>query len=173
MGPVVAVAVAMLFGSAALADPSHGPRSPSQRFIGRTPPPLELTRLSGSDPVTLSALRGRVVILDFWATWCRPCHEIARLLEALHRQHHGDGLTVLGITQESPRAVLASVRASSIDYTETLDHGRTMLHYGIHAIPTLVLIDRAGRVRDVTEGLSEPILDHVVHVVNDLLADRP
>ncbi len=68
---------------------------------GQPAPPLAATELDGSS-FDLGALRGKVVIVNFWATWCGPCREEMPALEAFYRQHHGQGLEMIGISADRP-----------------------------------------------------------------------
>ena len=117
--------------------------------VGHAPPALTAERISGGDSVSLPDLRGRVVVMDFWATWCGPCRSIMPELDALSVMHHAEGLTVIGVAREPTSRLRRHLDASPVSYTIARDTGGTLSRYGIRAIPTLVVIDRSGVVREI------------------------
>lgn len=171
---LIILVVSSLLAAVALAAPGNEPRLRSApELVGGSAPRLEVVRIAGNDPVDLGQLQGRVVILDFWATWCGPCRGVSRVLEALHQDHHGRGLTVVGISNEAPRILSAHIRRTPVAYTLARDTGHTMRRYAIDAIPTLVIIDRSGKVRDVTQGVNASMVRHLLGLVPQLLDEQP
>lgn len=119
----------------------------------------------------LRDLRGRVVVLDFWASWCRPCRAIMPTLDQLHSDHHDDGLTVLGVAREPESRILRHLERSPVHYTIARDAGGTLARYGVRAIPTVVVIDRRGLVREVFVGVDGDALGRIQRLVTTLLAE--
>ena len=100
----------------------------------------------------LKALRGRAVLLDFWATWCAPCREEMPRYDALARK----GLTVLAITDEDDQVVRNFVAANRYTFPVLLDpQGGVFKIYGVVPRPTTILIDSAGKIMDPWIGLPE------------------
>jgi thiol-disulfide isomerase/thioredoxin len=104
---------------------------------------------SGPDRMSLADQRGKVVLLDFWATWCRPCQASTPVLTRLSERYRERGLVVLGVNvdQDGPEAVPYFARRFGVNYPIVFDEGGVSARYRIRALPTLLLIDRQGMVR--------------------------
>jgi len=125
-------------------------------------PPLALPDLAGKE-VDLSAYRGRVVAVNFWATWCGPCRQEMPDLAAFWTSHKGKCMEVLGIAEESGRQdVLAMSR--EIPYPILVDERATVRdRWGVQAYPNTFVVDAEGRVRKVfAGGVTERDLERVV-----------
>ena len=117
-------------------------------------PDFSLTALDGTT-VTLSSLRGRVVLLDFWASWCPPCRAGLPHIEAIHRDYAARGLAVYGINNEDPALARAFVQANRFTFPTLSDPDSAVMGaYGVEGLPTTVLIDREGVVRYRFVGLT-------------------
>ncbi len=110
-------------------------------------PDFELVDLNG-DRRTLGSYRGRVVFLNFWATWCPPCREEMPSMQALYEQYSDSGLAVVAVDlQESEAAVSAFAREFEITFDILLDtDGRVGAMYGIRSIPTTYIVGRDGMI---------------------------
>lgn len=121
------------------------------------------------EPVSLSALRGRVVLLDFWATWCGPCRVTIPRLSALQRKYKNRGLVVLGLTtyqgrgdgrEMTPAEELVFLKqykqriGAAYGFAVT-EADTNEDNYGVSSFPTAVLIDRRGRVRLISIGAGD------------------
>jgi thiol-disulfide isomerase/thioredoxin len=125
-----------------------------QHGAGRPAPAFRAPTLAGP-PLALADLRGRVVLLDFWATWCAPCLQQLPALRRLDETLGPRGLAVVGINIEGAaarRAVEDVVREAGLRYPTVLDEGEVAKQYGASALPHLVLIDRDGLQRQVFRG---------------------
>ena len=98
--------------------------------------------------LSLSSLKGKVVFLNFWATWCGPCRDEMPSMEALYGSFKNKGLEILAVNlRESPKAALDFMRNNRLSFPTVLDtDGRVSGAYGIQAIPTSFLIDRDGQI---------------------------
>jgi thiol-disulfide isomerase/thioredoxin len=148
---VIAVGALLLAWRLPIGRPAPTPDSPYAemgvvRYKGAPPAPdFSLSTLEGQI-VTLSALRGRVVFLNFWATWCPPCREGMPSIERLHLR--AQGLVVLAVdVDESPERVAKFVKDFRLGFPVRLDAGSHVFSsYGAPGLPTTILIDRKGRV---------------------------
>jgi peroxiredoxin len=104
--------------------------------------------LLGGGTQTLSALKGKVVFLNFWATWCPPCQAEMPSMEKLYRHLEKAGLEFLAVDiQEDTKEVEAFITESSLNFPVALDEsGRVSRLYGIRNIPTTFIIDKNGMI---------------------------
>jgi thiol-disulfide isomerase/thioredoxin len=117
-------------------------------------PDFKLRNLSGRE-VSLDQFRGKVVLLDFWATWCGPCRMTMPLLERLQKEYP-KSMTLLAINVgESADTVRNYVRLQNVDSEVLLDEDSAVgAAYGAGGIPFQVLIDKEGVIRSARAGLS-------------------
>jgi thiol-disulfide isomerase/thioredoxin len=113
---------------------------------GTTPPAFESRTVEGR-AVTLTGLRGTVVLLTFWATWCAPCREELPALEQLHREQGSHGLSIVGVNvRESADAVGRYGRELGLTFPLLLDpEGEIQRVYGVIGLPTVFVVARDGR----------------------------
>lgn len=119
-----------------------------------TLPVVSATGSAGPDRLHLADLRGRVVLLDFWATWCGPCQRSTPMLARLQHRYESRGLSVVGVNvdQEGPAAVPVFARRFGLDYQVVFDDGPVSSQYGIRGLPTMLLVDRTGMIRVTRVG---------------------
>ena len=117
-------------------------------WLGKAAPDFALTNLSGAT-VRLSDFKGKVVLLDFWATWCPPCREEIPELVQLQRQYASRGFTVLGVALDDEGAAVVKpvARKLRIHYPVLIGNSEVAAAYGgIQALPTAFLIGRDGKI---------------------------
>jgi peroxiredoxin len=144
--------VRQFFGAGAL--PSTVYLKPADRNMA---PDFTLDDASGT-PVRLSEYRGRVVLLNFWATWCGPCGMEMPLFVRFQQAYRDRGFAVLGVSvdDEGWSAVRPYVEANKISYPVMVAGDRiSSLFGGLKAIPTTLIIDRRGRVAATHTGLCQ------------------
>lgn len=114
-------------------------------------PPFALTQLNGSDagqPLALGDLRGKAVVVNFWASWCIPCKEEAPFLQDVYERYRDRGLVVLGIDSQDLRPdALRFIKRFGLTYPIVFDGRRKALRaWGIRAFPETFFVDRSGRL---------------------------
>jgi peroxiredoxin len=139
---------------------------------GTEAPLFSAERLDG-DALSLAALRGHVVLLNFWAVACPPCRIEMPELESIHRRYVGRGLRVIGVTEMDPSRdqALRSVAETGVTYPILLDPGaRIGQLYALEAHPTTVILDARGRVRYVNVGYLRGKEKEIERAVQEALA---
>lgn len=123
------------------------PRKIPSTLVSSQAPDFELRLLDGS-VVRLSDYRGRVVFLNFWASWCPPCRAEARLLEDAWRQVKNREIVFLGVNiQDTEEGARRFIEEFEITYPNGRDHqSRIAINYGVYGIPETFFIDREGRI---------------------------
>lgn len=116
--------------------------------VGQPAPALAAAELDGHD-FNLAALRGKVVIVNFWATWCEPCRQEMPALDAFYRQYHNQGVDMIGISADRPRDRSdVSKVAKTIAYPVAMLRDTTQNGFGMPgSLPTTYVIDTSGVVR--------------------------
>lgn len=139
---------------------------------GDKAPDFTLSDISGGQ-VSLSSLRGKVVMLEFWATWCPPCKEAVPELKAIHERYKERGFVLLGVSvdkgADSKTAVSAYVKSHSITYPVLFDDNNTNGTYSVTSIPTSFIIDKAGRIVNKRLGFIPGSTDNLSKEIEALL----
>lgn len=127
--------------------------SPPPVPLGSPAPDIELTGLDGKK-VKLSSQKGKIVMIDFWATWCVPCREGLPVTNKLHEKFASKGLQVFAVSNEDRETVADFVKAKRFTFPALRDaDGSAAKAYKIEAIPTLVIIDAKGNLVSYAVGL--------------------
>ncbi len=137
----------------------------------RAAPQFAVMGLDGN-PVDLSALRGKVVMLDFWSSWCPPCRREAPSLAQVYREYRDRNVEFVGVAiWDSPGEVRQYVESFGLDFPNLVDdRGRIGIDYGVAGIPEKFFIDSQGNVVRKFVGPMEP--DALREALDSLLATQ-
>ena len=150
-------------------------------------PEISVLEWIDRQPAKLSDLRGQVVLLDFWATWCGPCRATLPRLEKTYRTYKDQGLVIIGLTNFEGHAEGKSLtRLQEMDYLRDFkkrfgvsygfgvsEEGRNDVHYGVSSIPTTFLLDRRGAVRFISIGSSDVEGAALNRMIKKLIEEPP
>jgi len=128
-------------------------------FAARTgePAPAFVLSTAAGDTVDLARLRGRVVYVDFWASWCTPCRRSFPWMNELEARYRDSGLTIVAVNVDKRREdALRFLRDVPARFTVVFDaEGRMPAAFDVKGMPSSYLIDREGRVAAVEEGFHD------------------
>jgi len=162
------VMVALAFGFVSGPASSYAtPRS------GQAAPNFKVSALSGQQ-VSLENYRGRVLVLDFFATWCKPCRLSIPHLVEMNRKYGQQGLQVLGMSadEDGESVVKAFADKNRMNYPIALAGETTLTDYGVRSVPVMIVIDKKGRVAEVFRGFSDEMARSSEQLIKKLLAER-
>jgi cytochrome c biogenesis protein CcmG/thiol:disulfide interchange protein DsbE len=168
---VAAVAIGVVFGSRLDTDPALV----ETPLIGTAAPDLELPALEDGAPLRLADLRGQVVVVNFWASWCVACREEHPALLGVAESYRAAGVTFVGIVyQDQPEAAvgfLDEMGRGEDNYSYVTDPGSTAaLDFGVFGVPETFIIDPDGVIRGKITGASTyPLL---AGAIEEVLAGR-
>ena len=137
-------------------------------------PDFTLKTLDGRE-VVLSKLKGKVILLDFWATWCGPCRESIPHLVHLSKTYQKDGLEVIGMNVDrgDVDTVKRFVNLMDIPYSIISTPEDVSRNFGITGLPTTIFIDKQGKIREKVAGYSSEIAKQMTGKVVDLISEKP
>jgi cytochrome c biogenesis protein CcmG/thiol:disulfide interchange protein DsbE len=144
-------------------------------------PDFDLPLLNNGNQIRLEDLHGKIVILDFWATWCAPCEVQMPVLDTLwqdeeERAEHGDDLMIIGVSVDTdpPNKVSNWIAERGFLYPIAIGDQDLAMRYGVIGFPTLVVIDPSGGIHTRHTGVwSRPEIESVLDQIRlDMLASR-
>jgi peroxiredoxin len=145
------------FLAASIAPAAAQSPPPARDLLNKPAPDFTRQDLNGHS-LRLSALRGKVVLVNFWATWCAPCQVEMPVFSAWQRQYGPRGFAVAGISMDDDAAAARrAVRRLKLDYPNAMGDARLGMRYGgVLGLPLTFLIDRNGVVRARFQGETDP-----------------
>lgn len=142
-------------------------------FLDRPAPALrQLETVQGSPPESIGAVKGQIVVLEFWASWCPICPVLVPTMNRWHDEYSAQGVQVVGVTTEP--VLVASRTAAQLDmrYPISSDHtGKTTEAYRATALPMIFVLDRSGTVRDIMVGYDSSKLEELERLIGRLAAE--
>ncbi len=145
-----------------------------QPGIGDVPPPITLKDRDG-DPVDLEALKGKVVVVTFWASWCGPCRRELPMLGHVQKLVGRDHLEVIAVNMKEPRGDYLGVLRANKDLDLRFVHdarGVVTDRYGVTALPNMFIIGQDGRIVRTHRGYSEAVLESFARELIALLPEE-
>jgi len=137
-------------------------------------PEFNLPGLQDENPVALEDFRGKVVYLDFWASWCGPCRKAMPLYEALYREIGPERFEILAINLDEERQdALNFITQHPVSYPVLTDPSGTVAEaWGLKVMPTSFLLDPSGRVVKAYPGFETSHLEQIRHDIDTLLGQQ-
>jgi len=137
-------------------------------------PDFSLKTLEGHE-MTLASLKGKVVLIDFWATWCGPCRESIPHLVDLYKTNRERGFEVIGVSVDKgeTEVVRRFSKAMNIPYPILIASEAVTRSYGVTALPTTILIDREGNIQERVIGFNSKIAKELAAKVKELTSEKP
>ena len=143
-GQTLAIAAVGVLAGLLLWELTHQPPPPR---VGERAPAFSLPRLTGTGTISLASLRGKVVVLNFFASWCKPCKREAPALERVWREYRSRGVVVLGIdTNDAAGDARRFLAAHGVTYPTVGGGGGLTGKYGVSGLPVTYVLNRQGRV---------------------------
>ena len=100
--------------------------------------------------MALADYRGKIVVIEFFATWCEPCKHTAQMLQSISETYRDRGVAVLGVSidegDEVPSKLKTFMRQHNMKYPVVIDNGLVKKQYNVYALPTTIIVDRDGRI---------------------------
>lgn len=157
----------------------QGAQGPGPEILKNKPVPEFAMNTINGKTITNKSLRGKVLLIDFWATWCGPCLKASPVMQTLHNRFSSKGLVVIGANTSERDAngesLMTKDRAETYarkhNYAYTFTYGADEFKNAckVRGIPTMLVVDRQGIVRDVVVGFSENLEARFDAIIKPLL----
>ncbi|MBE0617620.1 MAG: TlpA family protein disulfide reductase, partial [Proteobacteria bacterium] len=148
----------------------------AERQSGETKPAPDfaLTSVDGNR-ITLAERKGKVVLLDFWATWCPPCRAAIPHVVELQNKYRADGFEVVGMNMDQdPEDLVSFLAQNTVNYPIVKVSEEVRAAYGgVSSIPVAFLLDRQGRIRHKYLGYDKRIAKEIEETIQTLLRESP
>ncbi|MBN9161112.1 MAG: TlpA family protein disulfide reductase [Myxococcales bacterium] len=142
--------------------------------VGKPAPDLSLESLNGKGPISLEASKGKVLVVDFWATWCEPCRASFPKLEELSKRV-GDKVEVVGISvDDEKKGIVEFAKENGATFAIGWDEGHTIAsRWKVEKMPTTFIVDRSGKVRFIHGGYHDGETKEMEKEIASLFEDAP
>lgn len=137
-------------------------------------PNFLLPELSNQQETSLSAHKGQVIYLDFWASWCGPCRQSFPALNNLYQEFKAQGLLVIGINLDDDiKKAQNFLKKHPVDFKLLHDAtGATPLRYEVKSMPSAFIIDQSGKIRQTHQGFKQSDITEIRKTIIKLLAEK-
>jgi peroxiredoxin len=161
--PVAIVASLLVVSEPADAAPGPGQLAPNFKVLS-----------TSGQTISLDNYRGRVLILDFFATWCQPCRQSIPHLVDMNRKYGKQGLQILGLSvdEEGERVIKAFTDEFKVNYPLAMAGDLTTADFGVRSVPVMYLVDKKGKVVEVYRGYSNEMARSLEQTIKRLLAEK-
>lgn len=139
---------------------------------GQPAPAFKVVTTSGQ-AVSLDNYQGRVLVIDFFATWCEPCRMSIPHLVKMNQKYGKQGLQILGLSadEDGPLVVKSFAAERHINYPVALA-GDATDGFGVRSVPVMIVVDKKGKVAEVFRGFSDEIAGSMESLIKKLLAEK-
>lgn len=143
--------------------------------LAQVAPNFDLPTLDRDSRISLGDLQGKVVYVDFWASWCGPCSVSFPYLERLRTQYKSEGFEVVAINLDADiEDAKRFLQRNAVTYPVLVDDQKqTPVQFGVKGMPTAFLLDRAGNIRHVHTGFRSSDADKLARWIEQLLLEKP
>lgn len=141
--------------------------------VGQTAPQFTLPTLAQDKPTTLDSFKGKVIYLDFWASWCAPCRTSFPLLNKMHEKLKAQGFEVVAVNLDEDKAKAEEfLKEIPVSFTvlREANAGEWSDKYGVESMPTSFIIDKQGVIQNIHKGFTSNDISELEHKVTELLA---
>ena len=137
--------------------------------IGDIAPDFTSKDVNGNT-VKLSDYKGKVILIEFWATWCPPCRELTPVLNKIYEKYKDKGFVILALTpEENIDTVISYIKGYDITYPVLITDMKTTRRYGVISIPVSFLVNREGNVSEKHLGVTRDIVQELSSGIEKLL----
>ena len=165
------------WGALSLLKANIAPRegTPLQLKVGATIPDLTLRRVDGST-FKISESQARIVLINFWATWCEACMEEMPSLVKLHAKYRDKGVEIYGVNldEDPAKAIASTTKEFGIQFISFLDHeGKLSDAFDVHAIPLTITLNRSRKILEIKAGDRDWVESEYLKKLDSFLAENP
>ncbi|MDH5201939.1 MAG: TlpA family protein disulfide reductase [Nitrospirota bacterium] len=166
------LSIIIIFSFFSCTTKDNGGAKLESSHIGRTAPEFTLNNINGN-PMSLSDFKGKVVLIQFWATWCPLCRNFIRDLGPVYEQYKGKGFHILAISVDTGQDIKNKIAAFAVqhnmNYHILLGDKKTASSYSVNGIPTSFLVDKEGRIRNYYLGYQPEFSKELNKNIEELL----
>jgi len=147
-------------------------KSEAATVLNQPAPAFKLFSING-EPVSTTGLKGSVVLIDFWATWCPPCRESLPFMNELHRKYAKQGLQIIGmnVDEGGERQIKSFIAEKGLSYTIIMAPRKLQDDYGVRALPVIFVLNKKGVVVRQLLGFSPSHGKYIENLIKTLLIE--